>query len=242
MDVELFENAAPVRIGCLVADTKPGGSFLGGLALGDEYQNLALALRKGEHHPDGLLVGGENALLPLADIYCGAHIAGEIPVLVKARDSSVLYPAEFSVRAQKAELHAERLTRAESFEIRLETQVAVIRVDAFRPAVLALLFQVAPPKFQPGAIEVGAESIRPRYPDHHWSSVGQRQEPLFANLLRLLVALQLGLEFGQLPAQRLHFIDLVIQHLGLGSSNDTAVEHSRIPYSTRKAKNDYKWS
>ena len=63
MDAQFFQDAAAVRIGGLVADAQDGGGLLGGLALGDQHQHLALALGQGEYHPHRFRVGREDRAL-----------------------------------------------------------------------------------------------------------------------------------------------------------------------------------
>src|SRR6476619_2110656 len=58
---QLFEDAAAVGIGGLVADAQLRGGFLGGFAAGDQHQHLALALGESEHHTHRFIVRRENA-------------------------------------------------------------------------------------------------------------------------------------------------------------------------------------
>src|SRR5471030_2487608 len=72
MDAELFQDAAAVRIGGLVADSQARGGFLGRPAFRNQDQNLPFALRQCEYQVDRFRVGREHIAPAVGDVECGA--------------------------------------------------------------------------------------------------------------------------------------------------------------------------
>jgi hypothetical protein len=89
---------------------------------------------------------------------------------------------EYFVGAPQPVPHAERLAGAEGLQIGLQAQIAVVRVQAFGPAVAGLLIQGPAAKFQPGPVEIGTQGIRAGHPDHDGGGIRQQTEARFARL------------------------------------------------------------
>ena len=64
-------------------------------------------------------------------------------------------------------------------------------VNSLRPTVAKLLFEGASREFQPPLIEIVAQFVGARHPDHHRGGVGHETETVFALSPRQLGALGL---------------------------------------------------
>src|SRR5580704_760012 len=134
--------------------------------------------------------------LAICIINTGAYVAGKRTLSSESRHRSIKEPAVFAVMPTEPILHLEGLTRIERFGVGIQTHGQVFRVDSFCPAVSKLRLQGPAGEVEPGLIEVVAQLVETRCPDHHRSGVGDQAEPLLALQQRLLRPLALGNVLG----------------------------------------------
>src|SRR5579883_3648030 len=75
--------------------------------------------------------------------------------------------------------HRERDPALEARDVVIHAARHVGGMNAFRPAIPLLFFQRAPPKFQPGVIEIKTPHIEAGHPDHHRRAISQLLEKIF---------------------------------------------------------------
>src|ERR1700739_2159499 len=80
----------------------------------------------------------------------------------ESRHSFVLDPAKLSVTPSQPVLHIEGLSLVECSLISVQTCFQIVRMNAFRPAVAKLRFQLPASEVQSLLVEVVAELIRAR--------------------------------------------------------------------------------
>src|SRR5262245_12067713 len=96
MDAQLFQNAAAMGVGGLIADPQRGSGLLGGLSVRDQHQNLPLAFGKRENHANRVFVRSKRAAPAFRDIAPGADETREGSIF-ESRIARYLHPAEIPV-------------------------------------------------------------------------------------------------------------------------------------------------
>src|ERR1041384_7855512 len=121
-------------------------------------------------------------LLYRSNIDAGADIALKAAVLGLAGRAIVEDPAVLAVSPAQPVFHAERCAPVEMRGVDFKAAVEVLRVDAFGPAVSQFLLDSPAGEGQPRFVEVGAQLVRARRPDHYRRGVHQMAKPRVARV------------------------------------------------------------
>src|SRR6202007_1925598 len=111
-----------------------------------------------------------------AHINTRANVTSKRPVRIEPRHANVGNPSKFAVVVSEAILHPECLPAIKGLCVRIQASLQILRIDSLRPAVAEFLVNGSAGEVQPGLVEVGAEFVSPRHPDHHWSTIGHQPE------------------------------------------------------------------
>jgi hypothetical protein len=134
----------------------------------------------------GFSVLGEKAMLAsnvaliAAAILAVLSVAGFVHAFVTPRS-----------QAFAAVSKTEGLAGREATEVRLQAEVAVLRMDALEPPISDFLIQPPPAEFEPGAIEKEAHPVSPGHPEHDRRGVREQAETGFARAEQLLVTCEI---------------------------------------------------
>src|SRR5262249_55596967 len=89
-------------------------------------------------------------------------------------------PTILSIMSTQPILQLEGFAAVKGMVIGFQTGAQVFGVDIFSPAVSELRWKGTTCELQPGLIEVGAQPVRTRHPNHHGHRVGYQPETSFA--------------------------------------------------------------
>lgn len=120
----------------------------------------------------------------LRDIDAGADVAEELPFGVETGDAVTMDPSIFSVGAPPPVFLGKRLAGVKGRLIAIEAARKILRVHPFGPAVAKLLLRGTSGEMQPGLVEIGAQFVRPRHPDHDRGRVAHGPKSRLAFLER----------------------------------------------------------
>ena len=140
-------------------------------------------------------------MLAVVDIDRGAHEAAELTGGFVPRGPGVFNPPVPAAEPLQTILHAERLASAEAFQIRFQTKVAIVGMNAVQPAVPDFFLEMASAKLQPGTIEERAHAVAAGHPHHHRRRIGQTEETGLAGAHALFLAREVELKVRNFLSQ-----------------------------------------
>src|SRR5215467_10008731 len=118
--------------------------------------------------------------LSIGDVQARSNVASKRAIRIEPRGTNVENPSILSVMTSQPVLHFEILATFKSLRVGRDTSPQVVGVDRFRPTIPELLLKRSSAEIQPALVEVRAELVRTRHPDHYGCAVGNQPESLFA--------------------------------------------------------------
>src|SRR6185436_14540258 len=118
--------------------------------------------------------------LAIGDVDAGTDISFESLVRIEAGNAHAENPAIFAVEAAQTKFNLKTLAGVKSPVVDVQAALHVIGMDTVNPPVTDLVFHGLAGEMQPALIEISGELVGPGHPDHHWRSVSEVFEAVFA--------------------------------------------------------------